>query len=72
VSSKTRLRYFVTFVDNFSGMTWIYFMKNRSEVFTHFSTFYAEIKTQFNISVHILRSDNAKEYMSVSFQHYMN
>uniref|UniRef100_A0A0V0IC00 Putative ovule protein n=1 Tax=Solanum chacoense TaxID=4108 RepID=A0A0V0IC00_SOLCH len=52
-------------------MTWIYFMKSRSEVFTHFCAFYAEVKTQFNASVRILRSDNAKEYMSESFQSYM-
>ncbi|KAK2966742.1 hypothetical protein RJ640_001066 [Escallonia rubra] len=72
VLSKSGFRYFVTFVDDFSRMTWIYFMKNRSEVFAHFSAFCAEIKTQFNVHVHILRSDNAKEYMSRSFQNYMN
>ncbi|KAK2970794.1 hypothetical protein RJ640_007090 [Escallonia rubra] len=31
VLSKSGFRYFVTFVDDFSRMTWIYFMKNRSE-----------------------------------------
>ncbi|KAK2972307.1 hypothetical protein RJ640_014365 [Escallonia rubra] len=72
ILSKSGFRYFVTFVDDFSRMTWIYFMKNRSEVFAHFSAFCAEIKTQFNVHVHILRSDNAKEYMSGSFQNYMN
>ena len=46
-------------------------MKNRSEVFSHFCAFCAEIKTQFNISVRTLRSDNGKEYMSNSFQSYM-
>ena len=51
VTSKTGFRYFVTFVDDFSRMTWIYFMKNRFEVFSHFCAFCAEIKTQFNISV---------------------
>lgn len=71
VISKTGLRYFVTFVDDFSRMTWIYFMKNRSELFSHFIAFCAEIKTQFNLSVRTLRSDNAKEYFSDVFQHYM-
>lgn len=46
-------------------------MKIRLEVFTHFCVFYAEVKTQFNALVHILRSDNTKEYMSESFQSYM-
>ena len=72
VTSKTGFRYFVTFVDDFSRMTWIYFMKNRSEVFSHFCAFSAEIKTQYDVSVKILRSDNGKEYVSNSFQNYMS
>jgi len=46
-------------------------MKNRSELFSHFCAFCAEIKTQFNVSVQTLRSDNAKEYFSTQFQSYM-
>ena len=46
-------------------------MKNRFEVFSHFCTFCAKIKTEFNVSVRTLRSDNDKEYMSNSFQTYM-
>ena len=71
IVSKTGFRYFVTFVDDFSRVTWLYLMKNRSELFSHFSAFCAEIKTHFNLSVQTLRSDNAKEYFSESFQTYM-
>ena len=61
VTSKLGFKYFVTFVDDYSRTTWLYFMKNRSEVFTHFCSFHAEIKTQFKISIQTLRSDNIKE-----------
>lgn len=71
VTSKLGFKYFVTFVDDYSRTTWIYFMKNRSEVFTHFCSLYAEIKTQFQVSIQTLRSDNAKEYLSQTFQSYM-
>ncbi|XP_065880880.1 retrovirus-related Pol polyprotein from transposon TNT 1-94 isoform X1 [Euphorbia lathyris] len=71
VVSKPGFRYFVTFVDDYSRTTWLYLMKSRSELFTNFTTFCAEIKTQFNVSVHILRSDNAKEYFSGQFQSFM-
>ena len=47
VVSSTGFRYFVTFVDDYSRMTWLYLMKNRSELFSHFRAFYAEIHTQF-------------------------
>ncbi|CAM8877197.1 unnamed protein product [Rhodiola kirilowii] len=71
VPSVPGFRYFVTFVDDFSRMTWIYFMKNRSELFQHFSSVCAEIQTQFGVPVKILRSDNAKEYLSAPFHEFM-
>lgn len=46
---------------DFSRMTWIYIMKNRSKVFSHFCAFSAEVKTHSDTTVHMLRSDNAKE-----------
>ena len=52
-------------------MTWLYLMKNRSELFSHFRTFHAEIQTQFTLPVKILRSDNAKEFLSDQFQVFM-
>ena len=69
--SPTRFRYFVTFVDDYSRTTWLYLMKNRSELFSHFRAFCAEIHTQFHVFVQNLGSDNAKEYMSEYFQSFM-
>ena len=51
VTSKPGFKYFVTFVDDYSRVTWLYLMKNRSEVFTHFCSFVSEIKTQFQVQV---------------------
>ena len=65
VVSPTGFRYFVTFVDDYSRTTWLYIMKNRSGLFSHFRAFYAEIHTPFHVFVQSLGSDNAKEYVSV-------
>jgi len=46
-------------------------MKNRSELFSIFQSFFHEIKTQFEISIRNLRSDNGHEYLSQSFKHFM-
>ena len=59
--SPTRFLYFVTFVDDYSRITWLYLMKNRYELFSHFRAIYAEIHTQFHVYIQSLRSDNAKE-----------
>ena len=46
-------------------------MKNRSELFSHFCAFCAEIHTRFHVSFQNLRSDNAKEYLSEQLQSFM-
>ena len=71
VVSPTGFRHFVTFVDDYSQTTWLYLMKNRYELFSHFCDFYAKIHTQFHVYVQSLRSDNAKEYGSEQFQSFM-
>ena len=71
VLSPTWFKYFVTFVGDFSRVTWLYLMKSRFELFSHFRAFCAEIQTQFHLSVQTLRSDNAKEYLSEHFQFFL-
>ena len=71
IVSPTGSRYFVTFVNDYSRTTWLYLMKNSSELFFHFRAFCAEIHTQFYVYVQNLRSDNAKEYMSEQLQSFM-
>ncbi|KAK8913906.1 hypothetical protein KSP39_PZI024435 [Platanthera zijinensis] len=62
--------YFVTFIDDFSRCTWVYLLKDRSELFSVWQTFYNMIKTQFEVSIKFLRSDNAKEYLSHEFSSF--
>ena len=47
-------------------------MKNLAELYSIFQKFYAEILTQFNISIRVLRSDNAREYFSAPFISFMS
>jgi len=62
--SSSGFRYFVTFIDEFSRCTWIYLMKDRSELLQIFKSFLNEIRNQFGKIIKIFRSDNAKEYFS--------
>ena len=47
-------------------------MKTQAELFSIFKKFHAEIRTQFNTYICILRSDNAKEYFSTPFFPFMS
>jgi hypothetical protein len=44
-------RYFVNFIDNHSRLTWVYVHKDRSQLFSVFQSFYAEISNQFNVKL---------------------
>ena len=59
-TSTLGFRYFVTFINDYSRCTWIFLMKTHAELFSIFQNFHVEIRNQFNTSICILRSDNAK------------
>ncbi|KAJ9672937.1 hypothetical protein PVL29_026268 [Vitis rotundifolia] len=71
-ASTLGFQYFVTFIDDYSRCTWLFLMKNRAELISIFQKFYAEIQTQFNISIRVLRSNNAREYFSAPFTSFMS
>ena len=64
-------RYFVIFVDDFSRYTWIYLMKNRSELPQIYYSFAAMVSTHFSKKIKIFRSDNAQEYREKNFMKFL-
>ena len=69
--TQTNARWFVTFIDDHTRTTWVYLMKEKSEVNQIFQSFYSYVKNQFHTSIQILRSDNAKEYLSSSMKEFL-
>ena len=47
-------------------------MKSQTELFSVFKKFFAEICNQFHTSIHILRSDNALEYLYAQFFDFLS
>ena len=62
--------YFLTFIDDFSRKTWIYFLRHNSETFSKFKEFKALTESQFGKSIKMLRSDGGGEYDSHEFSHF--
>jgi len=56
--------YYVTFIDNFSCKTCIYFMKTKEEVFKKFQEFKVEVENLKGKKINILRLRNRGEYTS--------
>ncbi|KAH9326461.1 hypothetical protein KI387_006639, partial [Taxus chinensis] len=62
--------YFVTFIDDFSRKTWIYFLKTKDEVSSRFREFKALVENSTGRKIKVLRSDNGAEYKSNEFQEF--
>ena len=65
-------KYFILFIDDYTRMCWVYFIKFKSEVFTIFQTFKALVENQSDMLIKCLRSHNGNEYTSNQFLEYCN
>ena len=50
--------YYVTFIDDYSRNTWVYFLKSKDEGFGKFKEFKALVENLSEINIKIIRSDN--------------
>jgi transposase InsO family protein len=62
--------YYVSFIDDYSRKTWVYFLKSKDEVFSEFKEFKALIENLSERKIRILRSDNGGEYTSKEFANF--
>jgi uncharacterized protein YigE (DUF2233 family) len=50
-------KYYVSFIDDHIRKVWVYFMKQKGEVFQHFLNFKAMVEKEKGASIEFLRSD---------------
>ena len=62
--------YFLTFIDDRSRYTWVYFIRRKGDVFEYFKEFKTMIEKKTEKCIKILRSDNGGEYVSGAFKKY--
>lgn len=68
VTSLGGSRYYVTFIDDSTRKVWVYFLKNKSDVFVTFKRWKAEVENQTSLKLKCLKSDNGGEYDSQEFK----
>jgi transposase InsO family protein len=59
--------YYVSFIDDYSRKTWVYFLKSKDEVLGKFKEFKALVENLSERKIKKLRSDNGGEYTSNEF-----
>ena len=69
VDTLNEFSYFVTFIDDYSRKTWIYFLRTKEsdEVLDRLKEFKAFVENQTGRRIRVLRSNNGGEYTSVGF-----
>lgn len=64
-------RWFVSFIDDHTRTTWIFLMKEKSEVGPIIKNFHSMIQNQFQANVQKIISDNAKDYFNTILGEYV-
>jgi hypothetical protein len=70
VPSLGKSVYYVSFIDDFSRNTWIYFLQKKSEVFGKFKEFKALVENQTEKKIKVLRIDNGGEFCGNEFEEF--
>ena len=71
-SSLSRARWFVSFIDDHTRMTWVCLMKSKNEVSSLFQQFHKIIATQYKSNIQGLRTDNGGELVNQDLKQYLN
>ena len=70
VSSLGGSHYYVTFIDDATRKVWVYFLRQKSDVFQTFKNWKCLVENEIGKKLKCLRSDNGGEYCSHEFEDY--
>ena len=72
IESIGGFNYYVSFINDHSRKTWIYFLKSKEtgEVFKRFQEFKALVENQTRKKIKVLRTDNGDKYPSKTFKEF--
>jgi hypothetical protein len=70
VPSLGKYVYYVSFIDDFSRNTWIYFLRKKSEVFDKFKEFKALVQNQTEKRIKVPRTYNGGDFCRSEFEEF--
>jgi hypothetical protein len=65
-SSFGGCQYFILFIDDYTRMTWVYFLKAKSEAFEKFTNFQHMVENATKEKVATLRTNNGGELLQLN------
>ncbi|KAE8733847.1 hypothetical protein F3Y22_tig00000916pilonHSYRG00052 [Hibiscus syriacus] len=70
ITSLGGAKYFVSFIDDYSRRCWVYPIKKKSDVFSTFKNFKAQVELDSGNKIKCFRIDNGGEYTSEEFDDF--
>jgi transposase InsO family protein len=67
-ASNSDNKYIMTFIDDFSRKTWVYFLKNKSSAFEYFKKFKCLVEKETGAAIYCLRTYRGGEFNSIEFK----
>ena len=62
--------YFILFIDYYTIITWVCFLKRKSESFETFKVFKKVVENETDLKINCLKSDNGGEFTSNEFENF--
>lgn len=69
-TSNGNKRYFITFIDDYSRKTWVYFLQEKSKAFFAYQSFKALVEKDIGNLIKILRTDRGEEFNLHEFSNF--
>lgn len=69
---NSKKRYLISFIDDYSRKTWVYYLVEKSEAFNIFKSFKARVEKETSSSIRSLRTDGEGEFTSLEFTEFCN
>lgn len=71
-SSFAGMKYFITYIDDFTRMVHVYLLKDKLNILESFKDFKAKVENELNHRILKLRTDNGTEYCNTNFEKYLS
>lgn len=68
--SLGKCQYFISFIDDCTRKTWVYFLKHKDESFGTFAKWCIMVENQTDKKLKVLRTDNGLEFCNARFDNF--
>ena len=71
IPNVTCARWFLLLVDDHTHLSWTFLMKEKSNTSQLFKNFHAIVKTEFQMSIQVLKTNNARDFFNSTIGPYL-